>query len=94
MAKSQIDKDLRVLKLEEERIEDLSIRDIIKNYRKLAKKLHPDVSGYDSKEDFQELGGAYERLLKVVVDNIKNTEKTDLKRETEESEQGDGTEEN
>ena len=94
MAKSQIIEDLKVLKLEKSSIEELSIRDVIKSYRKLAKKMHPDISGYDSKEDFQELGGAYERILKVVVDNIKKTEQTNMKRESEESDQDDNTEEN
>ena len=74
-----IQEDLKVLNLEEIDIKELSIRDVIKAYRKTAKKVHPDTSGYDSKEDFQKLGGAYERILKMAVDWSKKHGDTDIK---------------
>ena len=76
MAKNQtqIDQDLQILKLEDRNIDELSIRDVILSYRKLAKKLHPDTSGYDSKEDFQALGNAYERILEITVEKARKNE--------------------
>ena len=84
---TQICQDLKILRIEDRNIEELSIRDIISSYRKLVKKLHPDTSGYDSKEDFQELGNAYERMLKVVVDKTQKKEEEYEKRRSEESEE-------
>ena len=66
--------DLKTLNLDEKRIKELTIRDVIQAYRNLVRKFHPDVSGYDSNSDFQVLGGAYERVLGIVVENTKNRE--------------------
>ena len=92
MADNYIKKDLKVLNLEEIEIKELSIRDVIKAYRKATKKLHPDVSGYDSKEDFQELGGAYERILKILVHRSKTHEERDIKNKDERFEENSGAE--
>ena len=88
MAKAYIQEDLKVLKLEDVDIQELTIREVIQAYRKAVKKVHPDVSGYDSKEDCQELGGAYERILKILVDRSKTHEdsKGEEFEETSESE--------
>ena len=58
----------------------MSIRDIIIAYRKLVRKVHPDTSGYDSKEEFQKLGNAYERTLEILVEKAKKTEEEHQKR--------------
>ena len=65
MAKTYIQGDLKVPKLEGVVIQELTIREVIQAYRKAVKKVHPDISGYDSKEYFQEIGGAYEKILKI-----------------------------
>ena len=75
-------KDLKTLKLEDKDIEELSIRDVIKAYRNLVRKVHPDVSGYESNADFQDLGNAYERILRAVVDMTKKRE-TDSEKTTD-----------
>ena len=72
MDEMNIKKQLRVLKLEGRTVEELSIREIILAYKRLAKSVHPDTSGYDSKEDFQELANAYEKILEVVVNKTKS----------------------
>ena len=58
---------LEILKLEDRKIENLSIRDVIRAYRSLA----PDTSGY---EDFQKLGNAYEIVLRIVVAKEKSND--------------------
>ena len=72
-----VKEDLKVLKLQDKVIENLSISEVIRAYRKLARFVHPDTSGYESTADFQVLGNAYERLLSIVVDktNAEESEK-------------------
>ena len=65
---------LEILKLEDRKIENLSIREVIRAYRSLARSVHPDTSGYDSKEDFQKLGNAYESVLRIVVAREKSND--------------------
>ena len=72
--------DLKVLELQDKEIENLSISEVIRAYRKLARFVHPDTSGYESTADFQVLGNAYERLLSIVV------EKTNAEESKKESE--------
>ena len=54
-----IKKDLRILKLEDKDIESLSINEVIKAYKSLARFVHPDTSEYESTADFPVLGNAY-----------------------------------
>ena len=68
----EVKDDLKILKLEDKKIEDISIREVIIAYRNLARSVHPDTSGYDSKADFQALANAYERILGVVVNRSNN----------------------
>ena len=92
-SKTQIDQDLKILNIEDKDIEELSIRDIINAYRKLVKKVHPDKSGYDSKEEFQRLGNAYERILKILVEKAQKTgEEEDKRRGSERSEEPNSSE--
>ena len=93
MMVNKIEKFLSVLKLEEKSVEELSIRDVITAYRKLVKNVHPDTSGYASKEDFQKLGEAYESILKIVVNRAKTSENSVIKREEEEKDEDEETEE-
>ena len=69
--------DLKVLNIEDRSVEELTIREVIKAYKNLVKKVHPDVSGFDSNSEFQKLGNAYERVLKAVVDITNNRETVD-----------------
>ena len=86
MAGDTIKEYLKVLKHEGKTIEELSIREVIRAYRKLAKTVHPDISGYASKEDFQELGHAYEKMLEILVIRAKQNEDTEVKKNMEEEE--------
>ena len=47
-----VKEDLKVLKLQDKEIENLSISEVIRAYRKLARFVHPDTSGYESTADF------------------------------------------
>ena len=93
MMVNKIEKYLIILKLEGKCLEELSIRDVIRAYKMLVKNVHPDTSGYASKEDFQELSEAYESILKLVVKRIKTTRDTDMKRNEEDKEEDEETEE-
>ena len=90
---NNIEKYLNILKLEGKSLEELSIRDVIQAYRKLAKNLHPDKSGYASKEEFQDLGEAYEHILKLVVEGTKRNGDTGVKRNEKEKQEDEETEE-
>ena len=50
----------------------------------LVKTVHPDKSGYASKEDFQELGQAYEKMLEILVNRSKEYKDTTMKKKDEE----------
>ena len=90
---NNIEKCLRILKLSEKSVEEFEIRDVIKAYRKLARNVHPDTSGYASKEDFQQLGEAYESMLEIVVNMTKKRKDTGVKKYEEEKEEDEETEE-
>ena len=93
MIVNNIEECLSVLKLEERFVEELSVRDVIKAYRNLVKGVHPDTSGYASKEDFQKLGQAYESILKIVVDRTKTSACSDIMNNEEEEDEDEETEE-
>ena len=56
---------LEILKLQDRKIENLSIREVIRAYKSLAP---------DTKEDFQKLGNAYEIVLRIVVAQEKSND--------------------
>ena len=64
----QFKEDLKVLEIDEAKVDNVAIREVVKAYRKKAFRVHPDTSGYESTADFQCLSNAYERALKVLVE--------------------------
>ena len=70
----QFKDDLKVLEIDEAKKATVTIREVIKAYRKKAFRVHPDTSGYESTADFQALSNAYERTLKHLVDQHKAKE--------------------
>ena len=83
-----------------ENIENVTIREVIQAYRKKALKVHPDKVDEDNKEkaknEFQVLNNSYERLLKYMVEKVKENRENaeDKEEESEESEEEKFTEEN
>ena len=67
----QFKDDLKILEIDEAKSEIVTIREVIKAYRKKAFRVHPDTSGYESTSDFQVLSNAYERALKYLVEKHK-----------------------
>ena len=72
-------KDCSILELDPACIEKYQIRDIIKQYRKKAREVHPDKFANATEEEkkiktkeFQALNNAYERVLKQVLENNKD----------------------
>ena len=65
----QFKDDLIILEIDESKSEIVTIREVIKAYRKKAFRVHPDTSGYESTADFQALSNAYESTLKYLVKN-------------------------
>ena len=55
----QFKDDLKVLEIDEAKKATVTIREVIKSYRKKAFRVHPDTSGYESTADFQALSNAY-----------------------------------
>ena len=69
----QFKDDIKVLEIDEANSDIVTIREVIKAYRKKAFRVHPDTSGYESTADFQDLSNAYERALKYLVDRHKES---------------------
>ena len=44
-------KELKTLRLENRELNDLTIRDVIVSYRKIAKEVHPDRNGLENKAE-------------------------------------------
>ena len=71
--------DFANLEIPFDNIENVTVRDVIKAYKRQALKVHPDKQGQDITEEektkfkelFQELNKSYERILKIVVNNIR-----------------------
>ena len=62
----QFKEDLKILEIDEAKVDTVAIRKVIKAYRKKAFRVHPDTSGYASTSDFQCLSNAYERAPKYL----------------------------
>ena len=67
----QFKDDLKILEIDEAKSEIVTIREVIKAYRKKAFRVHSDTSGYESTSDFQVLSNAYERAIKYLVEKHK-----------------------
>jgi hypothetical protein len=67
----QFKDDLKILEIDEAKSEIITIREVIKAYRKKAFRVHPDTSRYESTSDSQVLSNAYERTLKYLVEKHK-----------------------
>ena len=66
--------DLKTLEIDESRLDDITIRDVIKSFYKKAKRIHPDKAGPEYTEEFQDFKNAYERALRYLVDKNKAEE--------------------
>ena len=70
MNSTQLNHDLHTLGLDGDTLKDLTLRDVIKAYKKIALKVHPDKVEDNEKEkataEFQELEKAYRNLLTYV----------------------------
>ena len=85
MENYKIDDDLVTLRIKK-KLEDISISEVIKAFRKAAIDVHPDKTGTDTNEEFKELSNACQRILKIVYDRIEQTnEKEEKDEDLEES---------
>ena len=72
--------------IEEDRIDDCTVRDASLAYRRIAKTCHPDRCGPDATEAeitdataaFQALGNAYEAVITFLVDKLKGSKQLSL----------------
>ena len=85
--------DCDIVGVDFESIDTISVRDVIRAYKKEALKVHPDKVDPKDKEkatrEFQALNSSYERILRYVID-IKAKEDNDV---TSEENDNDETEE-
>ena len=65
-----------VLGLENEVIENITVRDAIVAFQKAALKKHPNKAGADYTVAFQEISESYQRVLKYLIDKLKASEFT------------------
>jgi curved DNA-binding protein CbpA len=86
MDTSILKKDLLILELEEKELDEVTIKDVIKAYRKKALRVHPDKAGKESTAAFQELNNSYERVLKYLVENYDSSE-NDVSTENEDEDE-------
>ena len=72
--------DLKVLGLDVDGVLDLesiTIRDVVKAFRRKALLLHPDKTRRDTKAEFQELNNSYESALRFLVEREKTKDEED-----------------
>lgn len=62
-----------------------TIEELKKEYNKMVFKLHPDVSGYDSTIDFQNMQNEFEKYHALLKDTHKNVKGETYKKETSET---------
>ena len=71
-------KDFENLDIQFDAIENVFLKEVIDAYRKKVRKVHPDKNP-DATAEEKELNNSYQRILKIVVTNHKNTDITDHK---------------
>ena len=64
-------KDLVTLGIAVEGLESLTVEEAKNAYHKEAIKVHPDKAGVEYTAIFQEVGNAYQRILKYIIDKLK-----------------------
>ena len=73
--------ELKTLRLDERELNELTIREVIVSYRKLAKEVHPDRNGPENIAEktaaFQKLNNAYESVLKYLISRENSRENED-----------------
>ena len=80
----ELKRDCEILGIDSENIDAITIREVIKAYRKEALKVHPDKIDQESTDEerakataaFQELNNSYGRVLKLVLQKKKDKEET------------------
>ena len=76
MMSRELKKDFIALGLENEVIENITVRDAIVAFQKAALKKHPNKAGADYTVAFQEISESYQRVLKYLIDKLKASEFT------------------
>ena len=74
----QLKKDLEVMEISE--VENLTTRFVTAKYRRLAKERHPDRDGGNTGV-FQELQGAYKRIIRYLEELENYEEEEDFEKE-------------
>ena len=83
----QLRKDCENLGIDAELLITVTVKEVIRAYRKEAIKVHPDKNGVESTPAFQELNNSYQRLLSFLIE-----EKSQGEEEKEDSDTTCGTE--
>ena len=68
---ASIQDDLETLRLHDSDVKELSVSEVIRAFRKMAKEVHPDRTQKDTNREFQDLSNAYQRILTIAVENAK-----------------------
>ena len=63
--------DFDVLGFKENEVNMLTMKDVIKAYRRIAIKIHPDKAGSATTAEFQELLNSYRRVLEYRLEEQK-----------------------
>ena len=79
---SDIMKDFSTMRIEVDKLEELTVEKAKKAYHKVAAEVHPDKADPANLKQvaefteftaaFQDLGNSYQRVLKYIVENLKN----------------------
>ena len=71
-----LESDCDIVGIDYKDIDNITVRDVIRAYRKEALKVHPDKAGEEDKEKatkaFQALNSSYERILRFIIDKPKD----------------------